>query len=384
MSKQPKAYYDLKKCQNRISVLQGGTRSGKTYSTLQILMEFAYNNKDKGLVISVVRKTFPSLRQTAYRDFLEILHNNGWYRTKEHNKSENTYVLFGNLFEFFAVDQAQKVRGSKRDILFVNESNELTWDEFFQLNVRTKLKVIVDYNPSMEEQHWIYKKLVVRKDAGHYVSTYKDNPFLTPREVKEIESLQETDLHYWTIFGMGLRAKNPALVFKYETIEKVPKEALFLGYGMDFGFANDPTAIVALYKDDKTLYIDEILYQAEMTNDDIDYFMYTTKINKHDKIVADPQDPKSIADLSKRGWRVLKAKKGHDSISHGIDLLRRHKLIITERSINAKREFDLYKWQQYSDMTLSNKPVDKYNHIIDSLRYIATYTITNMGRYIIS
>ena len=382
--KQPKAYHDLKGCQNRISTLQGGTRSGKTYSTLQVLMEFAYTNKDQGLVISVVRKTFPSLRQTSYRDFIEILHNNGWYRPKEHNKSENTYNLFGNLFEYFAVDQAQKVRGSKRDILFINEANELDWDEFFQLNIRTKLKVVIDFNPSMEELHWIYQKLIIREDCGYYVSTYKDNPFLTKREIKEIESLKETDLHYWTVFGMGQRAKNPALVFQYKTIGVLPKSAVFRGYGMDFGFSNDPTTLVGLYQDGLDLYLDEVLYQTEMTNDDIDYFLYTNKINKFDKIVADPQDPKSIEDLQRRGWRMIKAKKGKDSIAHGIDLLKRHNIIITARSINIKKEFDLYKWKQYSDGSLSNRPVDMHNHSIDALRYIAEHSIRNQGKYIIS
>ena len=383
MPKQPKSYYDLKHCKSRVSLHQGGTRSGKTYSILQGLMEFAYDNENAGLVISIVRKTLPSLKQTALRDFLEILHENNWYRTKEHNKSENTYTLFGNMFEFFSVDQGQKVRGSKRDILFVNEGNELLWDEFFQLNIRTKLKSIIDFNPSMDEHHWIWKKLVTRDDCSYNKTTYRDNPFLTPREIKEIESLQETDLHYWTIFGMGERANNPALIFKYDTVPVIPTKARFLGYGMDFGYSNDPTAVIGLYQDANTLYLDEVLYQSEMTNNDIDYFMYTEKLSKYSPIVADSSEPKSIEDLRIKGWRMLKAKKGHDSISHGIDLLRRHKLVITSRSINLTREFDLYKWKQYPDGELSNTPVDKFNHGIDAIRYIAQYSLKNQGKYII-
>jgi len=383
MPEQPKSYYDLKNCRNRISLHQGGTRSGKTYSILQGLMEFAYENKGAGLVISIVRKTLPSLKQTAMRDFIEILHENNWYRPKEHNKSDNTYTLFGNLFEFFAVDQAQKVRGSKRDVLFVNEGNELLWDEFFQLNIRTRLKSIVDFNPSMEERHWIWRKLMIRKDAGYYKTTYKDNPFLTLREINEIESLQQTDLHYWTIFGMGERANNPALIFKYDTIALVPNKARFLGYGLDFGYANDPSALIGLYQESNTLYLDEVMYQSEMTNNDIDYFMYTEKVSKYSPIVADSSEPKSIDDLRLKGWRMIKAKKGHDSINHGIDLLRRHKLVITSRSINIQREFDLYKWKQYPDGELSNKPVDKFNHSIDAIRYIAEYSLQNQGKYII-
>jgi len=383
MLKQPKSYHDLKNCKHRISLHQGGTRSGKTYSILQGLMEFVYENENAGLVISIVRKTLPSLKQTAMRDFIEILHENNWYRPREHNKSDNTYALFGNLFEFFAVDQAQKVRGSKRDILFINEGNELLWDEFFQLNIRTRLKSIIDFNPSMEERHWIWKKLSIREDCGYYKTTYLDNPFLTLREIKEIESLQETDLHYWTIFGMGERANNPALIFKYDTIPLIPTKARFLGYGMDFGYSNDPSTLIGLYQEGTTLYLDEVMYQPEMTNNDIDYFMYTEKISKYTPIVADNSEPKSIDDLRLKGWRMMKAKKGKDSISHGIDLLRRHKLVITSRSINVQREFDLYKWKQYPDGELSNTPVDKFNHSIDAIRYIAEYALKSQGQYVI-
>ncbi len=347
-------------------------------------MEFCYDNQNQGLIISVVRKTMPSIRQTVLRDFLEILHENGWYRVREHNKKDSTYTLFGNLFEFFSVDQAQKVRGSKRHILFCNEANELLWDEFFQLNIRTKIKAIIDFNPTIEENHWIWKKLVVREDAGYYLSTYKDNPFLTKREIKEIENLQETDLHYWTIFGLGQRAQNPALIFKYHTTPIIPPKAKLLGYGMDFGFSNDPTALIAVYKLGNELYFNELLYEHEMTVDDINFNLFNLGIKTYDKIIADSSDPRTIEDLKRKGWRVLPSKKGRDSIVYGIDLLKRYKLYITTSSTNLIKEFSLYKWKQYPDGTMSNSPVDAYNHGIDGLRYLAEHTLRSKGKYLIS
>ena len=176
-NKQCKAYYDLKNSKERITVLQGGTRSGKTYSILLGLIEFAWKNKDKGLYITICRKTFPSLRASSMRDFFQILEKENLYLPHNHNKTQHTYELYGNVFEFISTDQPQKVRGRKREVLFMNEANEFTFEDYTQLAMRTTFKIVLDYNPS-DEFHWIYDKVVPRNDADFYQSTYLDNPFL--------------------------------------------------------------------------------------------------------------------------------------------------------------------------------------------------------------
>src|SRR5205809_3569925 len=179
---QPTSYYQNKISRKRITINQGGTRSGKTYSILQVICEWCFDNKEAGWVITIVRKTLPALKGSAYRDFLKILDEENWYNELYHNKSEMTYQLFGNLLEFISVDQPQKIRGRKRNICFINEANELTYEDFFQLNVRTTDKLILDYNPS-DEYHWIYDKLQPRDDADFFITTYKDNPKLEPELV---------------------------------------------------------------------------------------------------------------------------------------------------------------------------------------------------------
>ena len=368
------------KADTKIVVNQGGTRSGKTYSLLQLLIVKAFENKGK--VFTIVRKSLPSLKMTAYRDFFEILNNLDLYSETDHNKSDYTYNLNGNLFEFVSLDQPQKKRGARRDFLFCNEANELSWEDFFQLLVRTTDKIWLDYNPS-DSFHWIYDKLLIRDDVSYIQTTYKDNPFLEQTIVDEIERLQGTDDDYWRIYGLGERGLSRATVFQFEMADD-PKGKL-VSFGLDFGFTNDPTALVQVYKDGNDLYIHEMMYHTQLTNSDIGEKFAELGLTRYDEIWADSAEPKSIEELHRMGWNIKPTAKGADSIMAGIDILKRHKIYLTKGSDNAVREFQNYKWQEDKNGNLLNKPIDKFNHAIDAVRYATFNRLSrpNYGSYAI-
>ena len=389
MMKQAKPYYDLKQSTKRICVLQGGTRSGKTYSILLGLIEFAYKNKGKGLYITIARKTFPALRGTAMRDFFEILKKENLYDERLHNKSSSLYALYGNYFEFISVDQPARVRGRKRDILFLNECNEFGFEEYTQLALRTTYKIIIDFNPS-EEYHWLYTQIIDadRDDVDFHVSTYKDNPFLEESTISEIERLKEVDENLWRVFGEGQRGVATETIFpSFNIIDSIPENASEIALGLDFGFSADPTSLVKIYKHDLDLYVDELIYEKGLTNQDIAHKIKGLGIDRSIEIYADSAEPKSIEEIFRMGGINIKpAKKGADSIRIGIDVLKRHKLNITKRSVNAIKEFRNYKWIKNKNNEITNKPIDAFNHAVDAVRYVALnkLMVSYSGKYYIS
>ena len=343
---------------------------------------FGYCLKQKGKTISIARKTYPALRTSAMRDFMEILKTYELYDETKHNKSSAEYILNGNLIEFISLDQPQKVRGRKRDVLFINEANELFWEDWQQLIFRTKERIIIDYNPS-DEFHWIYEKVKTRDDADFYITTYKDNPFLAPEIKKEIERLRDTDENYWNIYGLGQVGASRSLIFKSQLIESIPEEAKFLSYGMDFGYTNDPTTLVSVYKHDTKLYFKEHIYRTGMTNRDIVNELERLGLGRRDEIYADSAEPKSIDEIHRFGWNVKPATKGRDSINIGIDMMKRYSLFITKESTNTIKEFRNYKWKEDKNGVVLNDPVDTYNHSIDAIRYALYNKLSrpNYGRY---
>lgn len=366
----------------KIVVEQGGTRSGKTYNILMWLI-FHYCPNNKGKTITICRKTFPSLRASVMRDFMEILRTYRMYSEVSHNKSSSEYRLYGNLIEFISLDQPQKVRGRKRDLLFINEANELFWEDWQQLIFRTQEKIIIDYNPS-DEYHWIYDKVIPRDDCDFFKTTYLDNPFLENTIRKEIERLKETDEQYWQIYGLGIKGVTKATIFRYTEVQKIPVNAKFLSYGMDFGYTNDPTTLVGVWTDGINLYAKEFLYRTMMTTTDIHNFLIKLNIQR-DMIYADSAEVRLIDELKRMGWNIRKSIKGRDSVNAGIDLLKRYRIHLTEDSSNAVQEFRNYKWQEDRNGKMLNTPVDAHNHIIDAMRY-ATYSILskpNFGKYAI-
>ena len=365
----------------KIIINQGGTRSGKTFNILlYIIFYYCLNNCNK--TITICRKTYPALRATVLRDFINILREHNLYNEDNHNKSSSEYNLFGNLIEFLSLDQPVKVRGRKRHLLFINEANELFWEDWQQLLFRTSDKIILDYNPS-EEYHWIYDKIIPREDANFLKTTYKDNPFLEQSLIDEIERLKYTDEQYWQIYGLGEKGISKATIFNYVECNQVPFEAEVVSFGMDFGFTNDPTALVKVSKLDNNLYIEELLYRTMMTTGDIHNFL-KGKV-KREPIYADSSEPRIIEELRRMGWSIRASLKGRDSVNAGIDLLKRFKIHIHKDSTNAIQEFRNYKWLEDKTGKLTNKPEDKNNHIADAVRY-ATYSILskpNFGKYAI-
>ena len=383
MSKLPATYYHVKECKSKIQVHQGGTRSGKTYSILTALIELCHKNS--GLVITICRKTFPALRATAMRDFFEILNKEDVYNPDLHNKSDATYQLWGNMVEFISIDQPQKVRGRKRDVLFINEANEINLEDWRQLLLRTTGKVLIDYNPS-DEFHWIYDEVIPREDAAFFQTTYQDNPFLPESVVMEIERFKEADENFWRVYGLGERGASQATVFTHwKEVDQIPNEFKPLNYGLDFGYTNDPTAIVQTFTDGHGFAVDELCYATRLTNSDISKVLRDSGVSRSDVIICDSAEPKSIDEIHAHGFNTHGARKGKDSVKNGIQFLHSRPLLVTARSVNVIKELRNYKWKEDKNGKQLNEPVDSFNHAIDAMRYAITFNQTNpnFGSYAI-
>ena len=354
----------------RIVVNQGGTRSSKTYSLAQLIILKAL--QEQGKVYTICRKTLPALKGTAYRDFFNILEEHNLYNPNNHNKSELTYKLNKNEIEFISVDMPQKIRGRKRNILWLNEANEFSFEDWIQLSLRTTENIYLDFNPS-DPYSWIYDNVMNREDCTFIKSTYLDNPFLPEETIKEIERLRDLDSNYWKIYGLGDMAQPTETIFRqFEIANNVPNEAQLVALGMDFGYSNDPTAIAEVYKLNDDLYINELIYSKGLTNQDIAEKLRELNITRQTEIIADSAEPKSIEELHRQNFNIKGAKKGADSINMGIDVLRRFKLHITKNSTNTLNEFKYYKWLTDKNGHIVNKPAtNQQDHIIDAVRYVA-------------
>ena len=375
--RQPSTYYHASESAARIQVHQGGSRSGKTWSLLQHVIDFCYHNEDAGAVVTICRKTYPALRASVMRDFFTILEQQEIYIPSLHNKSQSLYKLFGNIVEFISLDQSSKVRGRKRDLLFINEANELTLEDWRQLILRTTGRIIIDFNPS-DEFHWIYDSVIPRDDSDFFQTTYKDNPFLEQSVIDEIERFKDVDENFWRVYGLGEKGVNrSAVLTHWKQVKSIPDGFKLMNYGLDFGYTNDPTAIVAIYTDGRGFLLDEICYATGLTNSAICETMRHAGINRDDVIIADCAEPKSIDEIHGHGFNVFPCRKGADSIRSGLDFLRSRPLLITERSLNGIKELRNYKYKEDKNGNILNSPVDAFNHFIDASRYAITFNQTN-------
>ena len=368
----------------RIVVNQGGTRSSKTYSLAQLIILRAL--QEQGKVYTICRKTLPALKGTAYRDFFNILEEHNLYNPNNHNKSELTYKLNKNEIEFISVDMPQKIRGRKRNVLWLNEANEFSFEDWVQLSLRTTENIYLDFNPS-DPYSWIYDNVMNREDCTFIKSTYLDNPFLPDETIKEIERLRDLDSNYWKIYGLGDMAQPTETIFRqFEICNNVPNEAELTAIGLDWGYSNDPTAIVEVFKLNDNLYINELIYSKGLTNQDIAEKLRELNITRQTEIIADSAEPKSIEELYRQGFNIKGAKKGADSINMGIDVLRRFKLHITKNSTNALNEFKYYKWLTDKNGHIVNKPAtNQQDHLLDACRYVALNKLmtNHSGKYYI-
>ena len=363
-----KQFYQAVNSNKRLRIFQGGTRSGKSWSLMQYCL-YLMTTETEPLTISVVRKTLPALKRSVLRDFQHIAKGLGIYFQGVHNKTDNTFEFNGHTLEFFSTDDPQKIRGSARDILWMNEGNECFEEDFRQLALRTRKYILIDFNPS-DPIHYLYD-LADRDDADLFISTYKDNKFLPSETVSEIERLKDKDPDYWRVFGEGKRA-----IFSDRQIFKnwkyIPKsdfpEFDETVLGIDFGYTNDPAVILEVAKVGDKLYIHEWLYRTGMTNRDMANFLKEN--NLQDTLAfADSAEPKSIEELRQMGCLVKGAIKGQGSINAGISLIKEYEVFVSETSKNVQREQRTYFWDQLKDGTIINKPLSGNDHTTDALRH---------------
>lgn len=347
--------------------LQGSSRSSKTYNTLIWLVVYCLTHPYTRL--SIVRATLPAIKGSVYVDFKEILLRLGVWNDKAMNKSEMVYTFSnGSWVEFFSTDNEQKLRGRKRDILFVNEANELSFIEWQQLKMRTTKYTILDYNPSFSDEHWICS---VNSDhrTYHFISTYKDNPFLEQSIIEEIESLQYKNQSLWQVYGLGMQAVVEGLIFRDVVyVDDIPPQVRKRWRGMDFGFTNDPTAIVTVGVDGDNLYIDEVAYATQMLSGDI---IRTLKAQDEPlEVIAESADPRLIQEIYRAGINIHPVKKFQGSVDAGIQKMLQYKLHITKRSANIIKEQKNYTYRQDKEGKWLNEPIDAYNHAMDAVRYV--------------
>lgn len=346
---------------------QGSSRSSKTYNILIWLIIYLLNHPNTRL--SIVRKTLPAIKRTVFIDFKEILYKMGIFEENSLNKSELTYEFTnGSWVEFFSTDSEQKLRGSKRDILYVNEANELSFIEWQQLAMRTTRFKIVDYNPSFSEDHWLCD---LNNDTRtyHFISTYKDNPFLEQSVIDEIESLQNKNKALWQVYGLGIQAIVEGLVFPtFEIVEEIPAHIKRRWLGIDFGFTHDPTAIVEVAVDGDTLYIEEKCYRTEMLSSDI--IREFKSDSRGLKVISESADPRLVQEIYRGGINIHPVKKFAGSVEAGLAKMREYKVVATKSSLNLIKELRNYTYAQDKDGKWLNQPIDAFNHCIDAVRYV--------------
>jgi len=262
-----KTYRDIESSR-KICILQGGTRSSKSYSALQWLLVKALMTPN--IVVSIVRKSFPSMRVSIMRDWQTILKGLGIWNDEQWSATEHIYNFDnGSMVEFMSIDSSEKRKGSARDYLFIDECNELSREDYFQLFIRTRIKTIIAYNPSFGTNHYIFNEIQTHPESDLHISTFRDNPFLEQSIVEEIERLKTINPEYYKIYGLGLPGNNVGTIFTGELVNEIPEEAKFVAFGMDFGFSIDPTTLIAIYKWNENLYFEELLYKKGLVTSEI-------------------------------------------------------------------------------------------------------------------
>jgi phage terminase large subunit len=369
-------YEYLGESKKRITVMQGGTRSGKTYN---IILFFVIKLlQESGKTLTICRASLPSIKGSVMRDFLEVINKLGIYDESNHNKTESTYLLNGNLVEFVSVDQPQKIRGRKRNYLFVNEANEIDYDAWMQLIFRTEEKIVIDYNPS-DEYHWIYDRVITRDDADFYITTFYDNPFLEKGIVDEIERLKEADENYWRIYGLGQKGQSGEIIYTHwQIIDYMPPIDDWC-YGLDFGF-NHPTSLVKVGFNENNVYVDEVIYESRLTTDDLIYAMKTLGVVKTKEMFCDHARPETIEELTRSGFNAKPADK---SVQDGINSVKAKRVFITKGSVNTIKEIRNYKWKVDKDQKVLDEPVKFKDDAMDAMRYaIHTYVSKPKAKWV--
>lgn len=372
-----------------VIVNQGGSSSSKTYSIIQVLFSRAMLFPKS--VLTVVGQDIPNLKVGALRDALKILDSSPEIQSliDSYNKSDRIFTFKnGSVVEFKSYQDSQDAKSGKRDYLFINEANGITYDMYNELALRTRKQIFIDYNPNSE--FWVHENLIGKVGVKFIRSDHRHNPFLEQSIRDKIEALKEIDMDLWRVYARGLTGKVEGLIFRnYQTVSDFPRDesgqvlSKFIGAGLDFGFTNDPSACVEVHLHSGELYVSELFYDYGLTNNDIAKRLEQLNFSREKEIIADSAEPKSIEEIYRHRFNIHGAKKGADSISHSIDILKRYKINILAHSTNLLKEIRGYKWATDKQGKSLNTPVDFNNHAIDALRYLALNKLAknNSGEY---
>jgi len=344
----------------RFVVHQGGTSAGKSYAILQALLIKAFESQ---CLISIVSENLPHLKRGVMLDFINILKGADLYNTDMHNKSVNSFDIGRSRIEFFGADMPNKQAGARRDYLFINECNNVSKEVFDQLEVRTKRQVFLDYNPTNE--FWVHEEVTPLPDCLFIKSSYLDNPFIDEAVVKSIERRKSNEW-WWQVYGLGEIGRLEGAILK-DWIEGAFDTTLTYGYGLDFGFNPDPTALVKVAIDDKAkkIYLEELCYATQLTQEQI-IGVLRTHTKPDEIIVANSSDKRMIDAIYDKGFNIFSAEKGAGSVQEGLLFIQDYQLVVTPDSVNLKKELLNYIWNDKR----SGTPIDAYNHLVDATRYI--------------
>ncbi|CAB4142072.1 XtmB Phage terminase large subunit [uncultured Caudovirales phage] len=373
----------IRKLEKRIKIIQGGTSAGKTFGILPVLIDKAI--KQPNLEISVVAESIPHLRRGALRDFEKIMKWTNRFVDERFNKTLLKYEFSnGSFIEFFSADDASKLRGARRDVLYINECNNVTFESYNELSIRTRKEIFLDFNPSNE--FWVHTELKEEADSDFLILTYLDNEALDQSIVDQIEKNREKAAtsnywaNWWKVYGEGQLGMLEGVVLNnWQLIDKIPTEARLLGIGLDFGYTNDPSAIIEIYNYNGKRIVNEVAYQTGMLNSDIAKLLPKKVI-----VYADSSEPKSIDEIRKHGIMIKGVTKGKDSINYGIDIMQQQDYLVTSNSTNLIKELRSYIWDTDKSGKRLNKPIDHHNHAIDAWRYHEMETVginSNYGKY---
>lgn len=357
----------IARLKKRIRAVPGGTSASKTISILLILIDLSQTDKTPKLT-SVVSESLPHLKRGAERDFRNIMQAHNYWHEKQWNATDHIYTFeTGSQMEFFGADSPDKLRGPRRDRLYINEANNVPHLAFDQLEVRTRELIFLDWNPTNE--FWWYTEVAPYLDHDLVKVTYVDNEALDKQTVASIEA-RKHNVNWWKVYGLGELGELEGQIYKgWTQIDRVPDEARLERYGLDFGYTNDPTAIVAIYRWNNAYVLDEIVYQTGMVNQDI---ARKLKGQLDALVVGDSAEPKSIDEIKFAGVNIMPSTKGPGSVNQGIQTVQDQEIFVTKRSTNIIKEQRNYLWKTDRDGKTLNVPEDQFNHAMDALRYAIT------------
>jgi phage terminase large subunit len=358
----------LLKLKKFIKGVQGGSSAGKTFGIIPIEIDYAIKNPNTE--ISIVAESIPHLKRGAIRDFKKIMSFTNRWNDNNWNASDFRYTFTnGSFVEFFSAENSSKLRGARRDRLYINECNNIDFNSFTELAMRTKQSIFLDWNPSNE--FWFHNELLNEDNVDFIILNYKDNEAAPESAIEFIEKAKEkaktSDFwdNWYKVYGLGQIGSLQGVVFNnWKTIDTIPSEARLIGIGVDFGYTNDPTTIIEVYNYNGQRIVNELVYQQGLVNSDI-----AKHLPNNVPIYADSSEPKSIEEIRRFGKLISGVTKGQDSINFGIQIMQSQNYLVTSNSTNLIKELRSYCWATDKTGIKLNKPIDNFNHAIDALRY---------------